>query len=211
MAADDRLTARFFEYASFAFTQPLSAIRVRQYVRLDDRVVTAFRAVIMLCCEAAAHAWHRPRSAQGLQRGTIIRKESLIESYQEMAMLFDDFAIERPYEPTLPSRRSLVVFGVIIIATVLLLLTTPLDVLAYVGLLVTIVVLVVVALSITQHSGYGRPQKAALLSLLPFTPLYYVCQLAYTSARMVARALKVKLLTPRQGRPTQRRQPARTQ
>lgn len=211
LTAHDRLTARFFEHASYALTQQVTALRVRQFVRLDARMITAFRAVVTLCREAITHAWHRPQRAQQLQRGVLIRRHALARSYKQAAMLFDNFAVERPHEPIHPTWGSVITLGVLLGIVALLVITTPLDVLLYVGALALGVVYIVVSLLIIQHSGYRTHHKLALLFLVPFAPVYYVLWLIRAAARVLFRAATATFRRPRSKRPVRQAQPIRTQ
>ena len=197
LAAHDKLTVRFFEHASFALTQKVPALRIRQYVRLDSRMITVFRALVTVCREAVTQAWHRPRKIHGLRPGMIIRREALIHPYQDAALLFDDFAIERPHEPSRPTFRSVVTLGVLLIVISTLVMTTPADVLVYVGVLALGVLLIVIALLVVQHSGYSLLHKLALLFLLPFTPIYYVLWLVRASARVLYGTAIARFRQPR--------------
>ncbi|GEM_PF-3399450 len=211
LAAHDRLTHRFFEHASYALTQKVTALRVRQFVQLDARLITTLRALVTLCREAITHAWHRPRHTQGLRRGVIVRRDALVRPYKEAAMLFDNFAVERPHESVHPSVKSLVALGALLVAIGTLVATTPFDVLAYVSMLALGVIAIVVALLVIQHSGYRPLHKLALLSLLPFAPLYYLLWLIRAAARVLYRTVIATSRRPRSKRQVRQPQPARTQ
>lgn len=213
ISASDQLTPRFFEQASYAFTQDLAALRVRTFVQLDQRLGTAFRALQTLFSEILTHGWYRPTKQTGLIEGVLVRRHTLAAAhpYSVKTMLFDNFALSRPAEEKTPTLRALIALMAVILITVVLVAFTPIDLLMYVSALAGGVLLITAALFIVQHIGYRFTQKAALLLLLPFVPLYVIGALMVSSAQFTSTTIGQKIRSIQRQQQATRRQSVRTQ
>lgn len=177
-----RLSPRFFEYVAYAFASPVEALRVRQYRRPEKTLISVWRSLSSLWGALFMHlAWRKPRIFEGLNQGMPVRRRfvSRSQTYPGQTVLFDNFGIDMtaiPYQQRpLPwwtravfaALVSVVLYGVYVIFQ-----TTPAEMIRLIGGLVFAVYLVSSIILLSSFKGLTGYERAAVIALMPFYPLY---------------------------------------
>lgn len=207
LSADTRMSERFFEKLSLAFTQPVEAVRIHQLSQIGQSLISAFRALETVFSELIrAVVFDRPVVTKGLQYNIAVRLSVLksSKSYQAPELLHDEYALTSSHQTKESTWRSAVALMSVCGVVALLLLTTPIDLLLYVGLILYIVLFVVMTVMLVQQVGLKRSEKMNLVLLIPFSLVAEVIALIIRTVLVIVRAIKIA--TPHQ--PARKKQPA---
>ncbi len=200
--ASDRFTPRFFEYVSFAFTQKdIAALRVRSVAQPDRTLGSGFSALTHVFKELYLGAFLKPAPLhKDVGSSPIVRTKVLARGSDPLVegMLYDAFGRIQNATAYTAGWRSALTFATTALIVSGLVLVSPTDVLIYISLLITAVLLVIATIVIVQYQGLGVRHKLELIALTPLSPIlwsiaivrYAVIQLWLAASRLVRPRVK---------------------
>lgn len=176
ITADDRLSNRFSEYASFAFATGIDALRVPRLAQPGRTLTSAFNSLTAVIRQNDSR---KPSTvASGtlpydmLLRSRVLRVDRDVRAHR---LFTETFAVTSDASDEAVRVRSLwapivgATLGFLLVAVIV---TTPFDILVFLAILLGSVLWMSAAVTIVNRTAISLPYKIALILLVPFYPLY---------------------------------------
>ncbi|MES2631074.1 MAG: hypothetical protein V4611_03890 [Patescibacteria group bacterium] len=180
----DQLTKSFFQYASYALTHDVQALRIRSLVKPEVSLTSGFISLLSLWRALIQYITRRSIKATGLIDGVIV-KRSVLEAdkqYQARAILHEEFAIVSSAQqlrsttklPLIHSIAYLLITAAILAALSFTYSATPSTIFVASLLLLLAAYVISSCLLLLSQKGLTFKESLTLILLIPFYPFWII-------------------------------------